>query len=205
MPGASPHPQPRMRMKKAYERSHHRFAETFRHSLRDGFTVSFVLSLVSRAFLPPSQAATRLSIAADLTPASGCQDHTTSPSASPRVRRAQGKSVHRIPRPTLVTIAKRLSCRERGTARKMRLILAAREAIYFLRGGWTKRANQSARERQLPPSFRDAPRNDEVTPPPFSGRDRVSSDLRLNNARGRILRHAGSGRCSGPCRNVSAA
>jgi hypothetical protein len=41
---------------KAHERSHHRFAETFRHSLHDGFTVSFVLSLVSRAFLPPSPA-----------------------------------------------------------------------------------------------------------------------------------------------------
>src|SRR6516164_2589016 len=29
---------------KAHERSHHRYAETIRHSLRDGFTVSFVLS-----------------------------------------------------------------------------------------------------------------------------------------------------------------
>jgi hypothetical protein len=204
MPGAKPAPI----ASRANEKSTR--AKSLQVKPASGIPCAMVLrfpscSLVSRAFLPPSQAATRLSIAADLTPASGCQDHTTSPSASPRVRRAQGKSVHRIPRPTLVTIAKRLSCRERGTARKMRLILAAREAIYFLRGGWTKRANQSARERQLPPSFRDAPRNDEVTPPPFSGRDRVSSDLRLNNARGRILRHAGSGRCSGPCRNVSAA
>jgi hypothetical protein len=44
MPGAQPHPQPRVRMKKAHEQSHHRYAETFRHSLRDGFTVSFALS-----------------------------------------------------------------------------------------------------------------------------------------------------------------
>src|SRR6516164_5436314 len=29
---------------KAHERSHHRYAETIRHSLRDGFTVSFALS-----------------------------------------------------------------------------------------------------------------------------------------------------------------
>jgi len=33
-------------MKKARKRSHHRFAETLRHSLRDGVTVCFVLSLV---------------------------------------------------------------------------------------------------------------------------------------------------------------
>jgi hypothetical protein len=44
----------------------------------------------------------------DLTPASGCQDHTTSPSASSAlVRSAIG--VHRIPPPTSVTIAKRPS------------------------------------------------------------------------------------------------
>jgi len=43
-------------------------------------TVSFVLSPVSRAFLPPS-AAQRVGVVAVLTPASGCQDHTTSPSA----------------------------------------------------------------------------------------------------------------------------
>ena len=46
MPGVQPHPQPRVRMKKAHEHSHHRFAETIRHSLRDGFTVSFELSPV---------------------------------------------------------------------------------------------------------------------------------------------------------------
>src|SRR5579863_10249218 len=32
-----PHPQPRMRNEKAYEQSHHRFAETIRHSLREWF------------------------------------------------------------------------------------------------------------------------------------------------------------------------
>jgi hypothetical protein len=42
--GCLVHPQPRVRMKKAHERSHYRYAETIRHSLRDGFTVSFVLS-----------------------------------------------------------------------------------------------------------------------------------------------------------------
>jgi len=45
---------------------------------------------------------------ADLTPASGRQDHTTSPSTSaPFVKGAA--RVHRIPPPTFVTIAKRPS------------------------------------------------------------------------------------------------
>jgi len=44
----------------------------------------------------------------DLTPASGCQDHTTSPSASSALVRS-AISVHRIPPPTSVTIAKRPS------------------------------------------------------------------------------------------------
>ena len=43
MPGAWPHPQPRVRKVKAHKHSHHRSAETFRHSPRDGVTVSFVL------------------------------------------------------------------------------------------------------------------------------------------------------------------
>jgi hypothetical protein len=42
---------------KAHKHSHHRLAETFRHSLRDGVTVSFVVSSVSRALLPPSMPA----------------------------------------------------------------------------------------------------------------------------------------------------
>ena len=36
--------------KKAYERSHHRFAEALRHSLHDGVTAYFVLSLVTGLF-----------------------------------------------------------------------------------------------------------------------------------------------------------
>jgi hypothetical protein len=77
MPGAQPHPQPRVRMKKAHEQSHHRYAETFRHSLRDGFTVSFALS--------PETGLSCLRHWRDVK-ASGCQDHTTSPSAFSRVR-----------------------------------------------------------------------------------------------------------------------
>jgi hypothetical protein len=46
------------------------------------------------------------SIAANLTPASGRQNHTTSPSAK-RAFVSCAHCVHRIPRPTFVTIAKR--------------------------------------------------------------------------------------------------
>jgi len=38
------HPQPRVQMKKAHEHSHHRYNAIIRHSLRDGFTGSFVLA-----------------------------------------------------------------------------------------------------------------------------------------------------------------
>ncbi|MGX9432216.1 hypothetical protein ACWKUA_43035, partial [Bradyrhizobium sp. LeoA1S1] len=53
--------------------------EAFRLSLRDGVTVSFVLSSVTGLFCHrhPRQ----LLLLASLAPASGRQDHTTSPSA----------------------------------------------------------------------------------------------------------------------------
>ena len=70
-------------------------------------TGSFELSPVIGLLLSPSPARCK-SIVASLMPASRHQDHTTSPSASSAlVRRAQ--SVHRIPRPTFVTIAIRPS------------------------------------------------------------------------------------------------
>ena len=63
------------------------------------FPCAVVLRLIrtlpgDRAFLPPSPA--RLS--ASLTPASGCQDHTISPSASSALVRSAVR-VHRIPAP----------------------------------------------------------------------------------------------------------
>src|SRR5579872_6118137 len=82
--------------------SHHRSPKRVRHSLRDGFN-GFLRSLPGdRAFLPPSPAQCQ-SIVADLIPASGYQNATTSPSAFHAfVLRTTG--VHRIPRPTFVTI-----------------------------------------------------------------------------------------------------
>jgi hypothetical protein len=58
-------------------------------------TASCVLSPVSRAFLPPSPPL----LSANLTPASGCQDHTPSPSADKRRRlRHHPRPPHPAPR-----------------------------------------------------------------------------------------------------------
>jgi hypothetical protein len=63
-----------------------------RHSLRNGFNGFLRALLGDRALLPPSPA----SLFANLTPASGRQDHTTSPSAFRAFRQARVR-VHRIP------------------------------------------------------------------------------------------------------------
>src|SRR6476661_3745691 len=72
--------------------SHHGHTGNTRHSPRNGFN-GFLRALPGdRALLPPSPAL----LLADLTPASGRQDHTTSPSASaPFVKGTV--CVHRIP------------------------------------------------------------------------------------------------------------
>ena len=82
--GRVTHPQPRVQNEKARKQSHHRFAETIRPSLRDGFTVCFVLSLV----IGLSCHHRRRIASTNLTPASRRQDHTTSPSANRAARRA---------------------------------------------------------------------------------------------------------------------
>jgi hypothetical protein len=83
--------------------SHHGHAGNARHSPRDGFN-GFLRALPGdRALLSPSPA--KISFA-DLTPASGRQDHTTSPSARVRSRQSRtSRPSH--PAPTFVTIAKR--------------------------------------------------------------------------------------------------
>src|ERR1700690_2282723 len=114
--------------------------EIARHSPRNGFN-GFLRALPGdRAFLPPSPL--RSLLLKNLTPASGRQDHTTSPSAAAfrksrstvlvPVRRSfseggsaslvlRRRRVHRIPHPTSVTIAIRPSYRGRD-GRKMMLI-----------------------------------------------------------------------------------
>src|ERR1700730_2776156 len=98
---------PRSRVQKVHKINAHEHtgsAEAIRHSLRNGFNGLFRALPGDRAFLPPSPAL----LSANLTPASGRQDHTSSPSASHAVRQERIR-VHRIPPPTSVTIAKRPS------------------------------------------------------------------------------------------------
>src|ERR1700732_1615374 len=78
------------------------------------FTAYFVLSPVTGLFCHRRRAEV------NLTPASGRQDHTTSPSAG-NIARLASYRVHRIPHPTFVTIAKRPSCGQRNGG-KMRTI-----------------------------------------------------------------------------------
>ena len=108
MPVLRSHPQSCVRMKKAHKQSHHRHAE------RSDIPCATVYGLLralpgDRALLPPSL---RRTIPPNLTPASGRQDHTTSPSASASFV-FEASSVHRIPHSTFVTIAKRPSYRAR--------------------------------------------------------------------------------------------
>src|SRR5580700_4817369 len=86
--------RPRSRVQDVVESAHEHTGHTgiTRHSPRNGFNGYIVLSPVLRAFWPPSPAL----LIADLTPASGCQDHTLSPSASDALVRCT-LSVHRIP------------------------------------------------------------------------------------------------------------
>src|SRR6266481_6989919 len=99
-----------MQNKKAHERSHHRFTGKTRPSLRNGFNGFLRALLGDRALLPPSLT----SLPVNLTPASGRQDHTTSPSA--KASFVEHAFAHLMPpastaspSPTFVTIASRPS------------------------------------------------------------------------------------------------
>jgi hypothetical protein len=93
MPGASMRPQPCARNKKAHKHSHHGHTGAVRHSPRNGFN-GFLRALPGE----PGFFATIACgiVAANLTPASGRQNHTTSPSAC-RAFVCRATSVHRIP------------------------------------------------------------------------------------------------------------
>ena len=102
-----------------------------------GFPCAVVYGLLralpgDRAFLPPSPP--RSVLLGSLTPASGRQDHTTSPSARSGVR------LRRHPRPphptaTFVTCATPLLSGETGGVGS--LICPTTEAEYFCARGWT--------------------------------------------------------------------
>jgi hypothetical protein len=113
--------------------SHHRFTGT------PGLPCAMVLRLISRSPRGPGLFAPVVSvmrsIIANLTPASGRQDHTTSPSADQRLRQ-RAACVHRIPHPTSVTIAIRPSC-EGGMAKDGEVICGRGKQKYFCKRGWT--------------------------------------------------------------------
>jgi hypothetical protein len=89
---------------KSTRASHHRFTETVRHSLRDGFNAYFVLSPVTGLFCHRRLRNSFRKLDASVG-ASGPHDFAVRVGA---VRR-QPLRVHRIPRPTSVTIAIRPS------------------------------------------------------------------------------------------------
>ena len=89
--------------------SHHGHTGNTRHSPRNGFTAYSALSSVTG--LSCHRRHLRSLLLKSLMPASGHQDHTTSPSAlapRPRLERRRPRPPH--PAPTSVTIAKRPSC-----------------------------------------------------------------------------------------------
>jgi len=105
--------------------------EITRHSPRNGFNGFLRALLGDRAFLPPSS----LDLSStNLTPASGRQDHTTSPSASGAVV-TSAIGVHRIP-PRVDDVAQRPSWRD-GTADDIALICVSEKQKYFCKRGWT--------------------------------------------------------------------
>jgi hypothetical protein len=96
----------------------HRYEPNNRPSLRDGLRLTPSSPRGPGSFAPVTPKA-RVARSRSLASASGCQDHTAWPSASklfvrPRIARDNPDCVHRIPRSTLVTIAKRPLI-ERGT------------------------------------------------------------------------------------------
>src|SRR6476620_2973790 len=117
--GRSMHPQPRVQIKKAHERSHHRFTGN-----RPAFPAQWFYGLLralpgDHACLTPSPAR----LLADLTPALGRQNHTTSPYApAPFVK---GAAASTASRPTTVT-----SLRD-GTVRISELIWVCWQAKFL--------------------------------------------------------------------------
>jgi hypothetical protein len=111
----------------------HRLTGFNRHSLRNGFTVSFALSLVTGLVCHHHRC--DANIITDLTPASGRQDHTTSPSASRAVRQ---KRYRRPPHPVPnVRDDGQRPPYGHGTEVNTLMICGGREENYFLQQGWT--------------------------------------------------------------------
>ena len=122
MPGARC-ARSRVRSVESTRVSHHGHTGTTRHSPRNGFN-GFLRALPGdRAFLPPSPL--RSLLLKNLTPASGRQDHTTSPSALRAFRLEASK---RPPHPALnVRDDRDTSLFRGGMPRNLRLIWGSRQ------------------------------------------------------------------------------
>jgi hypothetical protein len=160
MPGAQCTHSLACKINKAHERSHHRFTGTPGIPARNGFTAYFALSPATRLYCHR-----RLRIKAsslpgradkpprNLTPASGRQNHTTSPSASAPFVCAP-VTAHGFKKPALRSLRARGHCRVHRipprvrddrdtplvwdeTSRDMHLIWVSGEGKYFCKRGWT--------------------------------------------------------------------
>jgi hypothetical protein len=169
-------------------------------------TVSFVLSPVTGLFchrrlrikvLPKPGRADRTS--ANLTPASGRQDHTTSPYAgnisrpravdrsqahhppcNPVARKTLPRPPH--PHPASVTIAIRPSCGV-GWREFVEMICPTGEAKYFCKGGWTQNCPTGKSPRREPiPLVPDAVQR---SPGDANGSRECAPDDRLRIVRSR--------------------
>jgi len=97
-------------------------------------SVSYALSPVSRAFLPPSQATMQKHRRPAWRQRRGVR--TTRLRRTRRVVRLSTQSASTASRPAFVTIASRPS-RWDGTGESIKLFLPNGEAKYFLKEGWT--------------------------------------------------------------------
>src|SRR5712671_1473658 len=123
------HPRPRVQMKKAHERSHHRSTRISRHSRTQWFYGLLRALPGDQALLSPSPAL----LLADLTPALGRQNHTTSPYASASfVRLAIARlTPPRPPHPAPRFVTLRNAPLWDRTSGVMEVIWVKREAKYF--------------------------------------------------------------------------
>jgi hypothetical protein len=102
MPGVVLHPQPCVRMAKAHKRSHHRRSRNIDIPCAMAYRLIFALSSVSMTFFSHR----RQQIIYRLSTSPGVPGPHAFAVRINRARRTRCR-VHRIPRPTLVTIAKR--------------------------------------------------------------------------------------------------
>src|SRR4029077_20840003 len=129
--GCALHPRSRVQCAQEVRTRAYRAAEASRLSLRDGFTAYTTLSPAT-GFVAT---VTLQVLLQSLTPASGRQDHTTSPSALARARLPHATGVHRIPPHVRDDRDPPLLSGETG--RVMPLICPTAKAEYFCARGWT--------------------------------------------------------------------